>query len=134
MVTWARAGGGGRGLLALAAVLALVLKLAVPAGYMPGISLAAPLVLCPEQDGPPAAASHHRHHAPAKSTDDKAGHACAFAGVGLAAMTTPPADALLAHTPSPAVDAPAGQARRTRPGRGLAAPPPPSHAPPATSA
>lgn len=120
-----------RGIGLAALLLALALKALVPTGWMPGVSLAQPLVLCPDGDTGHAMSEMHmaqgsrEHHQQPAAPD----HPCVFAGLG--APTLP----VLLDPPSPP-PAPAGddlvsnQARILAPGRGLAAPPPPSHAPP----
>jgi hypothetical protein len=122
------------------AVLALAVKVAIPAGFMAAPRLAqAPfaLVLCTGQGamvlGPDGAL--HRLGEPAKAPDGKSGHdaPCAFAGHGQGALTAALAGAApvsfvayrLARVPEPPDLAP---------GRGLAAPPPPNRGPPVQSA
>jgi hypothetical protein len=120
----------GAGLWTLVALLALALKVATPPGFMvaqgagetPG---AFPLVICtghgPLKSVDPPIPSDGKSH----RTGDKA---CAFAGHGLA-PTLAQAPALIASPVSyvAVIAAPPG---RLLPGRGLAAPPPPSQAPP----
>lgn len=132
-----------RALVALA-FLALALKAIVPSGFMPGTSLAAPIVLCPDQGPMPAMAmggatggaagraAHGGHGAPG-APHDAADHPCAFAGLGLASLAEPFAAPVVALAPAAPATA-ARPAAATVPGRGLAAPPPPSHAPPASRA
>lgn len=118
--------GAWRGVLLTLAVLALVMRIAVPQGTMvsgPAQGTGLQLVICTGA-GPMKAPD-----APAqKSTPDKA---CAFAGHGFGA----------APEPAPQVEAaqfvafvrPAGAVPADlTPGRGLAAPPPPSLGPPLT--
>ncbi len=122
----------GRGAFVLLAALALALMLVLPAGTMlVGQGSAMQIVLCTGQ-GPLLAAVDDAHpgdsHGPA---DQSAGdHPCAFAGHGapLLAAVAPPA-VLQPYTT--AALPPAIVGRDQLPGRGLAAPPPPSHAPPA---
>ncbi len=112
------------------AALALALKMMVPAGYMPGASLAAPILLCSGQgDMPGMTMAQDGQDRPGKASHDKAEHPCAFAGLGAASLTAPfeapalaPVLAAMRHTAIAALP--------LLPGRGLAAPPPPSHAPP----
>ncbi|MBB3695510.1 hypothetical protein [Sphingomonas sp. BK580] len=90
--------------LAWLLLLALALRLVVPAGFMPDTSArAVTLVACPEWGAGPAVSGHHAAH-------DRADHGrshrhaeppCAFAGLGSptlaagdAAPLTPPADAV----------------------------------------
>ena len=126
-----RMAGRWTGLGTLLAVLALLLNVAVPQGTMvaPGGHGAAALVICTGH-GPLTLAGHDGGPA---HKGQAAGHdgACAFAGHGLA--SAPPPLPLIAR----AAFAPATLVRLAvadlAPGRGLAAPPPPSHAPPVLS-
>ena len=115
--------------LAILAVLALALKLMVPAGYMPGSSWAAPIVLCPDQGAMPTATATHGHHMPSHAPHGGPDHPCAFAGVGAATLAAPFEPPFVAPVVEPRDDDVAAATAST-PGRGLAAPPPPSHAPP----
>lgn len=110
------------------ALLALAVKVAVPAGFMvaaPGAGVGFPLVICTGH-GPVLA------HPAGEKGDSKAkpDAPCAFAGQSAAAETAVAAPVggpvyWLAVAPN--------QIRTTpTPGRGLAAPPPPSQAPPVT--
>lgn len=118
-------GGGRRVWLGAVLALALVFKLLIPQGWMPGPDGA--LMLCPS-GGPVVAMAGMHHggdHAPAHAPD----HPCAFAGAGLAATPpTPfaqvmrPAVGIVSVTPVPVAVAI---------GHGLAAPPPPPTGPPA---
>lgn len=138
MSAFMRSRSGWRHILAALAVLALMLKLLVPAGFMPGTSLSQPIMLCPDQGTMPIMAmdqvgDHIGHRDPAKSHHGDGEHPCPFAGVAAAAtvadivtpVLTPAFDSSLQLTAAP---------RAVVPGRGLAAPPPPSHAPPHTRA
>jgi hypothetical protein len=118
-----------RGSGALLILAALVVRLAAPEGWMLARGDGAPkLVLC----------TGHMLHAPAGHRDGHSGtggdgrgdHPCVFAGAhsppapSLAAVAfAPTAAPTSALAPSPLAD--------QRPGRGLAAPPPPSQGPPA---
>jgi hypothetical protein len=111
------------------AVLALALKVLIPAGFMPGPAHGAPLVLC---TGHGAVAIDAADLAGKKSPANKpAPNApCAFAGHGAAAAPpdlTPVGVAI--RPPEPILAQPLATAGLT-PGRGLAAPPPPSRGPP----
>lgn len=125
-------GAGWRRVLVLTALLALVLKIAVPPGFMPGTSLSVPIIVCPGQDRA-IATGHHGGHGPSKPGHDEADHPCAFTALGLAAIAAP----VPGPDPMPvvvAVAAPIAMAMPVlAPGRGLAAPPPPSRAPPVLS-
>lgn len=129
MLMHMRARTGWRHTLVVLALLAVALKFLVPAGFMPGTSLAAPIVLCPGQ-GPMMAMDHGGHHEPAKAPDKGADHSCAFAGLGLATFAAPLGGSELAPI-AVATIAAATSSWAVAPGLGLAAPPPPSHAPPA---
>lgn len=111
------------------ALLALALKSLAPSGFMPGSSLAAAIVLCPHQGATPAIV-HGRGHAPQKAPHDGAEHPCAFAGHGASLFATPMGGRDLKPAALAAAIVKVREYARA-PGRGLAAPPPPSHAPPA---
>ena len=125
-----RIAGRWTGLGALLAVLALLINVVVPQGTMVASAAAGPaLVICtghgpmalPGPDGAPA------------QKGKAAGHdgTCAFAGHGLASAPPPlPPIARADFAPAPPVRLAAAD---LAPGRGLAAPPPPSHAPPVLS-
>lgn len=128
------------GLIAL--LLALAMRMAVPTGFMwePAVDGGARLVSCSGMAPMPVAvapAAHGGHHmgAPShgKSHDGDTGSSreCAFSGLAgaldLADPLLTPALALIA-----AFALPLPVARAAAPGRGLAAPPPPSRGPPAT--
>ncbi|WP_010219298.1 hypothetical protein [Sphingomonas sp. PAMC 26621] len=122
-----------RTLFVVLGTLALALRLLFPSGFMPGTSLAQPIVLCDGQGVMPGMTTamsggghHHPGKAPSHGTTD---HECPFAG--LAATPTTPDPPTVAADPVVAVAvAYIGRSIFTAPGRGLAAPPPPSHAPP----
>ena len=135
-----------RHLATLILACALAVRVLVPAGFMVGqtASGAPALVLCPGQnETPPAMPGMHHdmahmmpdgsmmsgHDAGKQSHDPGTDRPCAFAAVGLAVDMPIPAP-LLAPAPSPAFAALLSQAP-SDPGRGLAAPPPPSTGPPA---
>ena len=112
------------------AMFALVARISVPAGYMiaptDGTGGFPQLVICTGHG--PLQLTAAGGHAPAPVKRDLA-HACTFAGAG--APLTAPAGAHDSITPmmvaGPTLIAAVAHAR---PGLGLAAPPPPSHAPP----
>ncbi len=111
--------------LAVLAMLALLLQLAVPQGFMVASDGGrAAIVICTGHG--PLLAPTRDHGAPAKAP--KPGATCAFAGHG-GTPTPAPMLALTAvsFTPLAPLDPPR---LSTTPGRGLAAPPPPSQAPP----
>lgn len=111
------------------AVLALVLKVAVPPGYMVDTARGAPaIVLCTAQ-GAVTVQSHGDHGRPEAPT--KAGHdaPCAFVGHGAAFVPAEPLTvAVVEHVAyaAPAIVSTVG----TVPGRGLSAPPLPARGPP----
>lgn len=125
---------GWRRALVVLSALALAMKILIPQGFMPGTSLAAPIVMCGGQGPMPMAMPMAGMAHEDSSNDGKAPHGgmdrhCDFASVGtpaLAASLDGADDALTAMTIAPvALPAPT-----IAPGRGMAAPPPPSHAPP----
>ena len=114
----------------LLVALAFAVRLATPAGWMLSASASGPtLVICtghglqtlPDPGKTPG-------HAPDKSSD----HPCVFAGAH-AAPTPAALIAIPTGSPAPVDAAPSIIAADQRPGRGLAAPPPPSHGPPLTA-
>jgi hypothetical protein len=122
---------GWRSVCMTLAVLALVLKVAVPAGYMVDTSAAgAPaIVLCTAQGAVTITqpGDHHRGpEAPAGSTHDAP---CAFAGHGAAFVAVEPVTVgVVEHVVYAPLAAPT--AVEAVPGRGLAAPPLPARGPP----
>jgi hypothetical protein len=137
-----------RHLATLILACALAVRVLIPAGFMLGqtASGAPALVLCPGQNELPisAPAMHHdmahmmpggrvmaTHDAGHQNHDPGTDRPCAFAAVGLAVDMLISA-ALLAPAPPPAFAALLSHAP-SDPGRGLAAPPPPSTGPPAVA-
>lgn len=122
------------------AVLALAVKVAIPAGFMAAPRVAQSpfaLVLCTGQGamvlGPDGAL--HKAGEPTKAPDGKSGHdaPCAFAGHGQGALSA----ALTVAAPVSFVAyrvAQVAEPADLAPGRGLAAPPPPNRGPPILSA
>lgn len=118
------------------AVLALLVKVAIPAGFMPDTNRATGLfaiTLCTGQ-GPAVGYLNAKgelvDHDPSKH-DPKKSHReapCAFAGNASASVE--PLAEPLAEPNAPTVAPQPFLRRHATPGRGLAAPPPPSHAPP----
>jgi hypothetical protein len=107
--------------------LALLVRLAAPTGWMlaPDAQGAPQLVICTGHG--PMTLDAGKGSAPAPKTVSD--HPCAFAGCGVAPPPTLSAEPI----PAPVATAPAqslGIANDQRPGRGLAAPPPPSRGPP----
>ena len=106
------------------ALLALLFKVYVPTGFMVGDG--GTVVICTGM-GPMKMADTHRE-APAAPDKHKADHACPFASNGAPPLAHPMVAALVApmmlETRTDSV------ALNVAPGRGLAAPPPPSTGPP----
>jgi hypothetical protein len=113
-----------RWFIALAA-LALMVQVLVPPGFMVSGERRSPgLVVCTGHGPMQAMDEHPAPGKPPKTAD----HACAFAGHGTAA---PSASAMALETVSFSyAEAPVPPTFDLTPGRGLAAPPPQSHAPP----
>ena len=108
--------------LVVLALLAVWVQALIPAGYMVAPGQSPGLVIC---TGHGPLTSHDQPGGPANSSHDSA---CVFAGHGLA-MAPPlaailPTATVVAHAPVIARAVP------QPPGRGLAAPPPPSQGPP----
>jgi hypothetical protein len=120
--------GGG----ALLLLLALAVRLAAPQGWMlaPGEGAGAPrLIICNGHMPAEGTAASRPGHPAGRGGTSQADHPCVFAGAHApsgpaapAASPAPAAVALVLQPPSPLTD--------QRPGRGLAAPPPPSQGPP----
>jgi hypothetical protein len=117
----------------LLSLIALVMLVIVPPGFMASANgSAAGLVIC-SGHGPLTLSADGRLKPlnDRQSPKSRPDAPCAFAGHGVAATPTPVAVAAPSH---PSVRPEPFQALADRaPGRGLAAPPPPSQAPPATS-
>jgi hypothetical protein len=115
-----------RGVFLTLVVLALAMKVIVPPGFMLASDAGAPRIAVCTGHGAMAMNDPSGSKAPAHKTSDTP---CAFAG-----SVTPPAPALVATIAEPlaiVVELLAGQTPDDlAPGRGLAAPPPQSHAPP----
>jgi hypothetical protein len=120
---------GGR-VAAFFAVLALVVQIIVPPGFMAARMGGAPTIVVCTGHGPlmvmPDGAGK-----PHKSPQSDQGHICAFAGHGGTAPA--PTVLALAQAQIAYVVPLSALIRDLRPGRGLAAPPPPSHGPPSLS-
>jgi hypothetical protein len=115
------------GLGAILALIALVFQVAAPPGFMVSPSSDGPAIVICTGHGPLTldARTGVPAHKPAKAAHDGV---CAFAGHGVA--VSPPALAFLGRADfTPSTIAPSKRADLA-PGRGLAAPPPPSQAPP----
>ena len=115
-----------RGLSLALSLVALLMQVVVPAGYMVAQGANGPdVVICTGHGALVASADqHHSGKAPASRADAP----CVFAGHGVLA---PPADAAPAGVfPLSYISVPATGLWDLAPGRGLAAPPPPSQGPP----
>lgn len=119
------------------ACMALAVRAVVPQGYMiaPSASSGAvSIVLCEERSAPPRGAESHLHDdghagdAPAGAADQESEHPCIFSGFSAAAALEAPT--LVAAADWREVDLVLGFAAKVAPGRGIAAPPPPSTGPP----
>jgi hypothetical protein len=124
--SFARTSGAGRTVALVLAVLALALRVAVPQGYMvaaPGAGF--PLVICTGH-GELVLGDHGDHKSPAQKSSEAP---CVFAG-----SVTPLTPSIAGQIQEPfTVGADAdlgGPVADLAPGRGLAAPPPQSRAPP----
>jgi hypothetical protein len=115
------------GLGAILALIALVFQVAAPPGFMVSPSSAGPALVICTGHGPLTLDSHAGvpGHKPARPAHDGI---CAFAGHGVAA--SPPTLTILAASPLILSSTPPRRSPDLVPGRGLAAPPPPSQAPP----
>jgi hypothetical protein len=111
--------------LLILALLAVWVQALIPAGYMVGSGPSPGLVIC---TGHGPLASHDQPGGAPTSNHDGA---CVFAGHGLAVSpqlaSVLPAASVIEHAPAIVRAVPQS------PGRGLAAPPPPSHGPPELS-
>ena len=113
------------------ATLALVLQIAVPAGFMVGDAPGGPsLVICTGHGAAPDTRGDHGQ--PGKAPSSKSNSVCAFAGHG-GAPPTPLAQVALAE-PFEVHAQPLTLRVDLTPGRGLAAPPPPPRGPPGLTA
>ena len=114
----------GRG-LALS-LLALMIQILVPAGYMMADSPSGPALVICTGHGPLRSAQDLGH--PGKAPSSQPDAPCAFAGH--AAAPIQPTAVVLAAVSIHALPAPAQRLWDLTPGRGLAAPPPPAVGPP----
>jgi hypothetical protein len=106
------------------ALMAVFVRAIVPAGFMVAPERGLNLVIC---TGFGPAANRSEGEAPSKAPH-KGEQPCAFAGFHTATSTY--SVALVAAPTGWIADAPGALSLDLAPGRGLAAPPPPSHAPP----
>jgi len=115
-----------RAALATLALFAVVLQLAVPQGFMVAAGANGPSIVICTGHGPLIAHVDPGGGAPAPK--GKAASICVFAGHGGAPTTPAPLVAVPARFET--CTEPAIRLAASTPGRGLAAPPPPSQAPP----
>ena len=115
---------------AVLAMLALFLQLAVPQGFMLARAGGQPAIVICTGHGPLLAAADD-HGGPAKAPKPKSDGTCAFAGHGATPTEAPLLT--LAAVRFERIAALAAPRLSPTPGRGLAAPPPPSQGPPAVS-
>lgn len=116
--------GGGHWL----ALIALLLIVLIPPGYMAASDAHGPALVICSGHGPVSMSLDAAGH-PSKAPKSRPDAPCAFAGHGVAPTPTPPVTLSLA-TAVGTVE-PSSVPTDLTPGRGLAAPPPPSQAPPA---
>jgi len=113
------------------AVVALALRVAIPAGYMIAPAAQAgeapQMVICTGQ-GAMTVAVADSDKAPIKAPAKAVDHPCAFAAAGVP-IPTPTTDGLAAPAVAYAAEI-VSPTPRQRPGLGLAAPPPPKTGPP----
>jgi hypothetical protein len=109
------------------AILALLLQLAVPPGFMVAETSHGPAVVICTGHGP-LLADGAGHGSPGKSPGSKSSGVCPFAGHGGSGL--PPMAAALSPIAYVFEREQTSTPGDLYPGRGLAAPPPPSHAPP----
>ena len=118
----------GARLAACLAAAALALPIALPPGFMPARTDGGPAIVICTGHGPwPARLDDHGR--PAKPPARNQGGVCVFACHGGVAPA-PAAPAAVALTAVVNAAEPSIEARDLQPGRGLAAPPPPSQGPP----
>jgi hypothetical protein len=116
-----------RGMAAFVAILLLAVQLAIPPGFMVARGSDGPALVVCTGHGPMMA--HPDDTAPpGKTPHSKSSPACPFAGHGGAPLTPP--TFVPTTTSYQATEAAATVGADLAPGRGLAAPPPPSQAPP----
>jgi len=123
---WAKRAASWRGLCAFAFV-ALLVQALVPQGYMVSSAAGAPGITICTGHGPLVLSRGHGQ--PARPTKPSHEAPCAFAGHGVG-MAPSAAFAVADIGPASFTPAPVATVRDLLPGRGLAAPPPQSHAPP----
>ena len=111
------------------AMLALAFQFAIPSGFMVARGADGPAIVICTGHGP-LLAHHGERGQPGKSPSSNSGGVCAFAGHGGAPVAPPVLSLIGARFEALAV-LPAARPDLA-PGRGLAAPPPPSQGPPAS--
>ena len=122
--------GVGRRLFVALSVLALMVQVLVPPGFMVSAGPSHAMVICTGHG--PMTASLDDHGRPAKSPKDKSDHGCPFARHGGTPLSLSPQSVervVVVWRP----EGTRGPVADLAPGRGLAAPPPPSQGPPQVS-
>jgi hypothetical protein len=114
----------------LVAAVALVVQLAVPPGFMVSAIAGGPAIVICTGSGPLFVHPEHRGQ-PGKTPNSKSNAICAFAGHG-ATPVAPSTQSFAREVFETFVPA-SGMGVDLAPGRGLAAPPPPSQGPPTLS-
>jgi len=130
MAGMARRSNIGRRVFLALAVLALAFQVLVPPGFMVSDGPSHAIVICTGHGS--VTASLDDHGRPAKSPKDNSDHACPFAGHGGTPLLLSPQSVERAIVVPP-LDGAVGPVADLAPGRGLAAPPPPSQGPPQVS-
>ena len=109
------------------AFVSLALRILVPQGFMPSPTNPLSIVICTGHG--PMMMGMAEHGKPTKPSKDKTDHVCPFAaGAGSTLALDLHSAKLAPHTIE--LEILVGAVLDQIPGRGLAAPPPPSHAPP----
>lgn len=130
MQSWIRQSQAGRGLFALLVLCALAIRIAIPTGFMPTQSIHGIVIsLCTGQGAVKAVLPIEKGSEPADHEKSKGGECTVAAGLGggLLASTAVAAMAI----PMPMAPLVSGRAIADLTTHRLAAPPPPSQAPPA---
>lgn len=127
MLAGFRQRGFGAGASVALALIALALQILVPPGFMVSSGPTPTVVICTGHGSISGPLDDHGQQN--KTPKDKSDHACPFAGHGGAPLAPSLQSAAIGLS---VVDVarPTGKLADLAPGRGLAAPPPPSHAPP----
>ena len=122
--------GSGRPAALAVAILALLLNVLIPPGFMVVGGPTSPLLVICTGHGAVTQSSADLGH-PGKAPKDKADHSCPFAGHGGSPLA-PRLMSVSLPRPLAAIVRSETELHDLTPGRGLAAPPPPSQGPPVT--